>query len=246
MDARCYLRALKELLKERGVTYAQLAHGLRCSLPTVKRALNKPSLPLNRLLEVCGIAKIAPADLHQRAEQLQPAHSVFTDEQDRLFAERPELLDYFLELSRAGTTPADIAERYDLNPRSTALYLGHLAKVGLIRSRAGRPIELKVQPPFGFGPDSRVLKREHERFLRTIVDDVLASGTKGSVAILKSLQLTTEDYQQMVGELESVIHRFSAIAEQSLGRGQPHSWQVALACGTGPKVRARRLPRITS
>ena len=52
LDATRYLEALKEFLRERRVTYGELAEALRCSLPTVKRALNKPSLPLSRLLEL--------------------------------------------------------------------------------------------------------------------------------------------------------------------------------------------------
>ena len=124
LDATRYLAALKELLKERGVTYAELAKALHCSLPTVKRALNKPSLPLNRLMEFCEIAGIAFEDLHQRVERCRPKHYVFTDEQDQLFFERVELLDYLVELAREGTTPSDIAERHNLWYHVDAAYGG--------------------------------------------------------------------------------------------------------------------------
>lgn len=246
LDASCYLEALKELLKERGVTYARLADAVHCSLPTVKRALNKPTLPFSRLLEFCEIAQIPFGDLYERAEQRRPRHYVFTKEQDQLFAEREELFAYFLELAREKSTPSDIAKRHDLDQRSTALYLQHLARVGLVERQERNRVKLCVPPPFGFGPNSRVMRREHEKFLKTIVANVLAedSEKKGCVVVLKPLHLTEEDYKQMVTEMENVIHRYAAIAERGLSKGSTSLWQVALASGPGPEARPRHLPRI--
>ena len=248
LDATCYLEALKELLRERGLTYAKLAEAVHCSLPTVKRAFNNPSLSFSRLLEFCEVAQIAFGEVHQRAEQRRPKHYIFTDEQDQLFSTREELLSYFLELAREGTTPSEIAHKHNLDGRSTALYLRHLAGIGLVERLGGNRARLRVQPPFGFGPDSRVMRKKQERFLQTIVADVLAGdpGKKSCVAVLKPLYLTEQDYSQMVEEMENVIHRFAAIAERSLRPGSASSWQVALACGPGPDVGPRRLPQIDS
>ena len=248
LDASCYLEALKELLKERGVTYARLADAVHCSLPTVKRALNKPTLPFSRLLEFCEIAQIPFGDLYERAEQRRPRHYVFTEEQDQLFAEREELFGYFLELACEKSTPSDIAKRHNLDQRSTALYLQHLAKVRLVERLGRNRARLRVTAPFGFGPNSRVMRREHENFLKMIVEDVLADDPvkTGCVAVLKPLHLTEEDYKQMVTEMEKVVHRYAAIAERGLSRGSTSLWQVAFACGPGPKVRPRHLPRIST
>ncbi len=245
LDAASYLGALKELLKERGVTYSRLAEALKCSLPTVKRALNKPSLPFSRLLELCAVAQIPFGELCQRAEQRRPRHHVFTDEQDRLFFRRPEILDYFLQLSREGTKPSHIARRYDLDRKSTASYLKHLARVGLVEGR-GNQVKVLVHPPFGFDPKSSVLRRDHERFLKTIVAKVLEGDPEkeGCVAVLKPLYLSQGDYEQMVTDMVNVIHRFAAIAERGLSQGSTSPWQVALACGPGPELPTRSIPRI--
>ncbi len=247
LDATRYLEALKELLKDRGFTYADLAKALGCSLPTVKRALNKPSLPLSRLLEFCEVTQIAFEDLHRRAERHRPQHYVFTDEQDHLFAERDELLDYLLELVTEGTTPTDIAERHGLDQRSTALYLEHLSSVGLVELQDRNRVKLRVEPPLGFGPRSRVLRKQQKKFMKAIAANVLDAdpAKTGCVAVFKPLDLTEEDYGQMVGELEGVVNRFAAIAEREIGRGSTSHWQVALAAGPGSKVKPRQLPRIT-
>ena len=158
LDARRYLEALKELLKERGITYARLAADLHCSLPTVKRAINKPYLQFSRLLEFCEVARISFGDLHERAEQRRPEHYVFSEAQDQLFSEREELLGYFLELAKEGATPSRIAKRHKLDRRSTELYLKHLSRIGLVERQEKGRAKLLVKPPFGFGPGSRVLR----------------------------------------------------------------------------------------
>ena len=245
-NATRYVESLKDLLKERGITYGELADALHCSLPTVKRALNKPSLPFSRLLEFCEHAQIQFDELHRRAEQRRPVHYVFRGDQDQLFAERKEILQYFLELAKRGLSPSEIAERHDLDRRSSQLYLSHLARVGLVELQGGNRVKLLVEPPFGFGPRSLVMQHEHETFLRNIVSEVLTSDPedKRRVAVLKPIYLTEEDYDQMIDSLVNVIHRFAAIADRGLSRGDTSLWNVALACGPGLDVQRPPLPRI--
>ena len=214
----------------------------------MKRAINKPYLQFSRLLEFCEVARISFGDLHERAEQRRPKHYVFSEAQDQLFSEREELLGYFLELTKEGATPSRIAKRHKLDRRSTELYLKHLSRIGLVERQEKSRAKLLVKPPFGFGPGSRVLRQEQETFLRSVVSKVLtaAPGTSRHVAVLKHFQLTEEDYDQMVGALENVIHHFAAIAERGLGRGTTSSWRLALACGPGPEMLASQLPRIDS
>src|SRR5262245_40253817 len=172
ITASCYLLAVKELLKQRGITYAQLADGLECSLPTIKRWLNKPALPLDRLLEIAEVANVDFAEICKRADQLRPQHHVFSDEQDALFVERPEMLVYFRELM-VGKTPSEIAVQFGLNMRSSSLYQKHLEHVGLIKRKPRNRVKLLVRPPVGFGPGSLYLKKEMQNFLTSIVTNVV-------------------------------------------------------------------------
>lgn len=248
LDASRYLDALKELLKERGVTYAHLATALDVSLPTVKRALNKPSTPLSRLLEMCAVAGIAIDDLHIRAERLRPSHFVFTEEQDRVFAEHPEVLTYFLELGTRRRTPVEIAEHHDLDLRSSERYLDTLSQLGLIEWRGGLRARLLVRPPFGFGPASRVLRRQQREFMQTIVSTVLSDTdppTRECVLVLKPLTLTTEDYGRMVEEVVSVIDRYAAVSERPLVEPSLRPWQIAAAAGPAPDAAPPVIPRLT-
>lgn len=246
LEAGVYLEALKELLRERAVTYAELADRLGCSLPTVKRALNKPSLPFSRLLQFCEIAGLPFEDVHRAAKRRRPKHYVFDNRQDRLFAEREELLAYLFELAEGETTPLDIAQRHDLDALSTELYLTHLESLDLIVRGAGDEVTLRVRPPFGFGPGSQVLRQKHERFLSEIVANVVKAdpAKERSFAVLKPLDLNDEDYDQLVIELVAVVDRFAAIGERGLGRSNRSRWQVAIAAGPSDEPSSKHLPRI--
>jgi len=47
------LDALKMMLRERKLSYSVIARAIDVSLPTIKRLLNKPTIPLSRLMEIC-------------------------------------------------------------------------------------------------------------------------------------------------------------------------------------------------
>ena len=245
LTAACYLSAVKELLKQRGITYGQLAEALECSLPTIKRCLNKPALPLDRLLEIAEVANIEFAEICKRADQLRPQHYVFTAEQDALFVERPEMLAYFQELM-GGKSPDEIANQFELDVRSSSLYQKHLERVGLIKRKPRKQVELLVRPPVGFGPGSLYLKHQMQNFLTSIVTNVVhADGSQADCfAILKPLSLTEQDYRALVDGIKRLINQYSAIGESRIATGKISEWQIAIACGRGPKPQPSQLPRI--
>ncbi|WP_411826986.1 helix-turn-helix domain-containing protein [Luteolibacter sp. AS25] len=67
-NATHLLEALKGILKERRLGYQTVADSLNLSLPTVKRMLNKASIPLNRLMAICRLADTPLAEVFAQAE----------------------------------------------------------------------------------------------------------------------------------------------------------------------------------
>ena len=194
--------------------------------------LNKPSVPLDRLLKICRVAGIQAAELFARAEKREPRHTSFTAEQDELFFERPEFSTYFMRLMIDGQSPDQIAAEEGLSQLSTDRYLSGLEKVGLLERVGHNRIRLRVSPPIGFAPDSKVLRAMQAEFLREVTETVLSPRATDAYAILKPLRLNRKLYAELVEELRSVVDRFSYLSESPrshLGMEDGGSFKLALA-----------------
>ncbi|MGE3317029.1 MAG: helix-turn-helix domain-containing protein [Planctomycetaceae bacterium] len=230
------LAALKAMLKERHISYPLLAAELDISLLTVKRTLNKAGVPLDRLLDICRIAKIDFAELVERAVTTKPEHTFFNAEQDALFTRCPPMLSYF-EALQSGQSPAEIAAEFHLTTASTTRYLDALAGAGLVRVKGtGKSIEVEllVEPPVGFSPGSTTLARISAAFLTSVVERVVAATDRheGDFSLLKPLRLSERQYRQMTGELYDVVNRYSFLSEGAgiaAGEDERPEWQLAIA-----------------
>jgi len=239
LEPEFLLAALKSMLKERQIGYAVVAAGLGVSLLTVKRTLNKAAVPLDRLLEICRIAKIDFAELVERAAETKPKHTFFNAKQDKLFTRCPPMLTYFTAL-QSGQSPADIARQFRLTGQSTTRYLKALAAAGLLKvNGSGRSfeIELLVEPPVGFPPGSTTLARLSAAFLTSVVERVVAATDRldGDFSLLKPFRLTERQYRQMTGELYDVVNRYSFLSEGvgiASDEDERPEWQLAIAASS--------------
>ena len=246
-EAGAVLAVLKHLLRERRIGYQSIAKALGVSLPTVKRMLNKPNLPVDRLFAICRIAQIDPVDVFSEAAKARPRHTFFTAEQDELFFKQPEFLSYFQKLTAEGLTPDEIAASENLTAHSTQTYLAGLERVGLIERETGTKFRLLLEPPFGFGPESRVLRAKHVEFLQHTVTQVLAVDREpGVFALLKPLRLNADLYAEMLGELRALVDKYAYHSEHHTNRDLPdrEDWNLAIAAGPGTDEEAAPLKQL--
>ncbi|MGJ8725369.1 MAG: helix-turn-helix domain-containing protein [Roseibacillus sp.] len=226
------IATLKDLLRQRQINYQRIADAMDLSLPSVKRMLNKTNLPLDRLLGICRLAGIEPADLFEAAQRNQPQHTLFTKEQDDLFFERPEYLGYFMRLAIEGESPDQIAVSEGLSSLSTARYLQGLEKVGLLERETGEKVRLSISPPFGFGVESRVLRTRHAAFVSETVEAVLSPNSKDVFALLKPLRLRKESFSEMLGELRKTVDKYSFLSESPTSQAEGRKeWRLSVVGG---------------
>ena len=243
------LEALKAILKERALSYSILAAELGVSLPTIKRLLNKTTIPLSRLLEICTIAEVTLGELVERSESMTPTHNFFTEEQDALFAAKPEMMHFFGELFHERRRPSQIARRHKLTKLSVERYLSKLENVGLLERQPGGKVKFRISAPIGFAPRSKVLRQSQAAFMGSIIDEVINAKPKegnprGCFAVMKPLALTKRHYLAMIDELTKVVDRYSYLSESPKGSSNPTAerWQLALAAGAAAPETER--PRI--
>lgn len=212
LAADSVLCTLKRLLKQRNRSYGDVAKHLGVSLPTVKRMLNKASVPFDVLVRIAELLEISVFELMREAEVAMTRITIFDESQDALFATEPALLAYLQRLAE-GKTPAEIAREHGLRPASTVKYLLRLEAAGLVTSSAHGAVRLKVKPPFGFGRKSRYLKRD----LRATVEAVSArildklDRPERDFILVKPMRLPRHRYVEMTTELRDVVVRYARL-----------------------------------
>lgn len=229
VEVELLLEALKRILKQRGIGYQDIADELEVSLPTVKRILNRSGLPIERMLSICRIAGVELADVLKIAGEMRPRHFVFSKEQDELFADRPAFLGYFMCLAEEGKSPLEIERGAGISRLSTERYLRVLEEVGLLERLENHRVRLLAEPPFGFGPGSRVLRQMQGEFLRRVTEKVTAGSEDGVFALMKPLRLGSGLLKELQEDLLEVLDRYSHFESKSRAGEAVDAWSLCIA-----------------
>jgi transcriptional regulator with XRE-family HTH domain len=222
-QTRAVLEIVKRALRERGLSYADVAMALGVSLPTVTRLLNKENIPLDALARICDVAGRPMADVFAEAASMRRM-TFFDAAQDALFLEKPAARTYFSRLAD-GMSPAAIERKYGLRTASTVKYLHALERVGLIDALPGNRARLRVMPPFGFGRKSRTMQRELRTVVEAVSDRVLAklARPQEDMILVKPLRLSRARYAALKEDLRAVIERYARLeaVEQRTAAARP-------------------------
>lgn len=138
-----FLNALKRALKAKNIIYKDLAHSLDLSESSVKRILADKSISLERIEEICRACDISFAEVCRNAnfEEELSSHTL-TKDQEKVLAENPRLLHYFIMLND-GVTPAKIERDYEISVNESKKHLLQLDRMNLIELHPRDRVKLK-------------------------------------------------------------------------------------------------------
>ena len=118
--------ALKQVLKQQGITYAQIARGLNLSEASVKRLFIGKTFSLQRLEQICDFINYDMQDLFKVTAESQRMLFELTEAQEQELVDNPKLMLMGLRLFNHYTFD-DILRDYDITePEGIQL----LAKLG--------------------------------------------------------------------------------------------------------------------
>lgn len=138
-----FLSALKRALKAKNILYKDLAKILNLSESSVKRILSSKSLTLERLEEVCRATDISFADIIRLAEFDDESYfKTMTEDQERILAESPRLMHYFM-LLHEGITPSRILKDYQIDAEEAHKFLFQLDRMNIIELHPNDRVRLK-------------------------------------------------------------------------------------------------------
>ncbi|MDO2950184.1 helix-turn-helix domain-containing protein [Aeromonas simiae] len=190
------LETLKKILNDKGIRYQSLADALGVSIATVKRMMNKPSLPFDSLLEICHLVGLSFEELLERTQDAQSRRAVFTKEQDDAFHNEPGLYAFLANIFWREKSLVDLRREYGLTDASCYLYLRKLEKLGIL--------QLGIDNSYHFLISERITFEQHSRFARqqarqamTMLGDYLVDNMHKTNNYMALCQLHLEEHEAM-------------------------------------------------
>ena len=161
--------ALKQALKARGVSYAEVARQLGLSESSVKRLFSTGAFSLARLEAVGELANVDLLELARLADEQRLRVPSLTFEQEREVVNNPALLLVSVCVLNRWSFERILARYRFTEPQLIGL-LARLDRMGVIELLPGNRIRLLIARNFAWLPDGPI----HRYFVEHIQGDLLA------------------------------------------------------------------------
>jgi len=156
-QTRALVAALKQLLKSRGMTYADVARGLRMSEASVKRVFAKQTFTLRRLDGICDLLGIEITDLGRMVEHDAERVSTLTVKQEAQLVSNPKLLLVAVHALNHWSLD-DIVSTYTISKTECVRWLARLDRLGIIDLLPDNRIRVRVARSFGWVADGPIMR----------------------------------------------------------------------------------------
>src|SRR2546423_7169039 len=147
--------ALKRALRQRSLTYADVAQALALSESAVKRLFARKDLTLERLERVCALMQLEVTDLLDLVRDAESHIAELTEAQERELVETPKLLLVGVLVLSYWTAP-DILATFRFGEPQLVQLLLRLDGMGVIDLLPGNRIKLRLARGFAWRKDGAV------------------------------------------------------------------------------------------
>lgn len=216
-QATLLVDVVKKTLRRRGLTYVDVAKGLKLSESSIKRMFAQRHLSLNRLEQVCGLMNLEIADLLELTRAAEGRVSELSEDQERELVSDPKLLLVgTLAISHWGA--AKILETYRFSETELVGLLVRLDRLRIIDLLPENRIKVRLQRNFNWrkgGPIQRFFEERVQRqffessFLRKGELRVSVHGSlsgKSNSLLQERMRKVTEEFDRLVEEDKQLAH----------------------------------------
>jgi transcriptional regulator with XRE-family HTH domain len=150
-QAESLVNALKNVLKARGITYAQLSRGLGLSEASIKRVFAGRSFTLERLDQICTFLGIQISDLARMIASEEPVPTRLSAEQEKKLVADPRLLLVAVHALHQWSLE-EMVDTFAFSMPECIRLLAQLDKLGILDLMPNNRIRVKVSPDFTWLP----------------------------------------------------------------------------------------------
>lgn len=207
--AKILVDNIRGVLRQRGITYRQLAQLLGVSEPTIKRDLGRGDFSLARLDRICEVLQLSLAELVDASAPLS-VHE-FSDAQERALVRDPQLL-LLTYLLVNDWKWEEIANTYAFDESQLVSLLLRLDELRIVDYRPPRRIKKLTSRAFSWRRDGPV----HEFFLARVAGEFLRGPFDGVGDAFQfvSGMLSMASRTQLRAALVRLAQEFDELARQ--------------------------------
>jgi DNA-binding Xre family transcriptional regulator len=231
-----FLQSIKSCLKEKGLTYADVAVSLSLSEASVKRIFSEENISLHRLDQICQMMKMDLCDLARVAEKRQHEIQELTEEQEFEFIKQPKLL--FVAYMLLNDLDFDsIKQHYDIEEHEGIQLLAHLDRIKFIDLLPGNRVKLLTSRNFRWRKNGAIEKLFNQHIRKEFFQSRFAKSDEcmqfGSALVSRTTLLQMhQKIERLVGEFnELALHDASLPFEERVGCsfvGAIRPWEFSL------------------
>ena len=159
---------IKKTLREKNLTYADVAKKLKLSVPSIKRLFSGGDLSLARIDQICELLQSDLHEILQRSRERPATNQLTLAQEQQIVSDPALLLMAWLVINRA--TVAEIAHTYRFSEREVLRYFFKLDQMKVIELQPGNRVRLLVSRHFSWRPGGPVQRYIHQKLLREFVD----------------------------------------------------------------------------
>ena len=202
---------VKQTLRDRGQTYADLGRALRLSESSVKRLFSKKKLSLDRLEQICAHLELEISDLLELARSNEARITELTEEQEQALVADPRLLLVgLLVLSHWGAE--QIRTTYRLADAEIVKHLTRLDALGIIDLMPGNRIKLRLARNFAWRKRGPLQRFFEERVQAEFFDSSFHG--PGELRFVVHGSLSPHSNERLQQRMMKLAEEFDALAEE--------------------------------
>ena len=205
--------SLKQVLRNQGITYAEVARHLDVSEATVKRMFSKAQMTLDRLEAITELAGVSIGELAQMSAVRPAPITRLTPEQEReLLADSNLLLVTYLVLN--GWSVDQITDTFDMTEPQVIKRLAQLDRLGMIELLPGNRIRRLVARNFSWRTHGPVEKFFESEVKRDFLDSRF--GRAGEHMRFLGGLLSRDSIRRMHAEIDALAARLDEFIQADL------------------------------
>lgn len=210
-QTKTILQAVKGLLKQHKINYAQVAEHLGLSESSVKRSFSQGQISLNRLIKICELMGLELVDLLQVIQNQSTDLVHLTEQQEKLMVSDVKYLLVTVCVCNHWSFD-EIHQIYQIEVAELVKMLLRLEQTELLELKLNNQIKLKISPNFHWIENGPIQGFFEQHIQAEFWQCQFVS--PGEVRLLANGMLSKESNEAMQKHINRLKQQFSQLSEQ--------------------------------